>query len=79
MGVLHALYGFGLFVSPLVSTQFAQVERWSFFYFSGLGLALANTATLAIVFRGRSQAGMLLIFLICISSHTLFVLLRLLT
>ncbi|KAJ3516396.1 hypothetical protein NLJ89_g1144 [Agrocybe chaxingu] len=54
MGGLHACYGFGLFVSPLVSTQFAQIPRWSFHFLVSLGLSLMNTIALLCIFKLRS-------------------------
>lgn len=57
MGILHAAYGFGCFVSPLVSTQFSRMPgSWHFFYFTGLALAIVNSVNLAVVFRFRTQA-----------------------
>ncbi|TEB30490.1 MFS general substrate transporter [Coprinellus micaceus] len=53
MGFLHASYGLGAFTSPLVSTQFAQMNRWSFHYLISLGLVLSNTIIVACVFRFR--------------------------
>ncbi|RXW14533.1 hypothetical protein EST38_g11321 [Candolleomyces aberdarensis] len=55
MGILHAAYGLGAFSSPLVATQFAQMERWSFHYLVSLGLAVLNTLTMILVFRFKSQ------------------------
>ncbi|KAF7977354.1 hypothetical protein HWV62_4157 [Athelia sp. TMB] len=55
MGMLHAAYGAGAFCSPLVATQFAQAERWSFHYLVSLGIALLNTVILIAVFRLKSQ------------------------
>ncbi|KAF7977329.1 hypothetical protein HWV62_4107 [Athelia sp. TMB] len=55
MGMMHAAYGAGAFCSPLVATQFAQVERWSFHYLVSLGIALLNTVILVAVFRFKSQ------------------------
>ena len=45
--------GLGAFTSPLVSTQFAQMTRWSFHYLISLGLVLCNTIIVACVFRFR--------------------------
>ncbi|KAF7307444.1 SER THR protein phosphatase family protein [Mycena indigotica] len=56
MGYTQAAYGAGLFAAPLVSTQFAQIHRWSFHYLVSLGITLSNLIILALVFRGRSQA-----------------------
>ncbi|KAG2008699.1 MFS transporter [Coprinopsis cinerea AmutBmut pab1-1] len=47
--------GLGAFASPLVSTQFAQHERWSFHYLTSLGLALSNTILVTLVFRLKRQ------------------------
>ncbi|QRW04844.1 major facilitator superfamily transporter [Ceratobasidium sp. AG-Ba] len=55
MGLLHAAYGAGAFVSPLIATQFAQIPRWSFHYLTSLGFAIANAITLLVVFRLRTQ------------------------
>ncbi|KAF9558507.1 MFS general substrate transporter [Agrocybe pediades] len=55
MGILHAAYGLGAFASPLVSTQFAVFPRWSFFFFVSLGLSVANTIVLCLVFRFKDQ------------------------
>ncbi|KAJ8694718.1 hypothetical protein PTI98_007369 [Pleurotus ostreatus] len=55
MGILHAAYGLGAFVAPLVATQFAQIERWSFHYLVSLGIALSNLVALAVVFRLKGQ------------------------
>ena len=49
--------GLGAFASPLVSTQFAQHERWSFHYLTSLGLALSNTILVTLVFRLKRQDG----------------------
>ncbi|KAL4257242.1 Major Facilitator Superfamily Transporter [Pleurotus pulmonarius] len=55
MGFLHAAYGLGAFVAPLVATQFAQLERWSFHYLVSLGIALSNLMALALIFRFKGQ------------------------
>ncbi|KAL0574334.1 hypothetical protein V5O48_007616 [Marasmius crinis-equi] len=55
MGLLHAVYGVGAFAAPLVSTQFSQLERWSFHYLCSLGIALINTALIIAVFRFKTQ------------------------
>lgn len=41
--------------SPLVSTQFAQLPRWSFMYLIILGLSLAAGLLQSVVFRFRTQ------------------------
>ncbi|KAG9221698.1 hypothetical protein CCMSSC00406_0005611 [Pleurotus cornucopiae] len=55
MGILHATYGLGAFAAPLVATQFAQIDRWSFHYLVSLGIALSNAVALAMVFRFKGQ------------------------
>ncbi|KAI0676395.1 MFS general substrate transporter [Trametes maxima] len=55
MGILHAIYGVGALSSPLVATQFAQLNRWSFHYLVSLGVALSNTLLLIAVFRFKDQ------------------------
>ncbi|KAG6857075.1 hypothetical protein H0H87_010040, partial [Tephrocybe sp. NHM501043] len=55
MGVLHAVYGAGALCSPLVSTQFAQLHRWSFHFLVSLGLAVVNTAVLVGIFKFKTQ------------------------
>jgi len=55
MGLLHAVYGAGALCSPLVATQFAQLKHWSFQYLVSLGLLIANTLILILVFRFKTQ------------------------
>ncbi|KAJ7056055.1 MFS general substrate transporter [Mycena amicta] len=57
MGIVQASYGAGALVSPLVSTQFAQLThgRWSYNYIITVGLSLLNGLHLYAVFRGRRQ------------------------
>ncbi|KAH7338420.1 MFS general substrate transporter [Rhizoctonia solani] len=57
MGLLHAVYGAGAFISPLVATQFAQRPRWSFHYLTSLGLSVTNAVVLFTVFKLRRQDG----------------------
>ncbi|KJA21441.1 hypothetical protein HYPSUDRAFT_140706 [Hypholoma sublateritium FD-334 SS-4] len=54
MGLLHSAYGLGLLIAPFVSTQFAQLPRWSFHFLVSLGLSLSNVALQLAVFRLRS-------------------------
>ncbi|TRM63904.1 major facilitator superfamily domain-containing protein [Schizophyllum amplum] len=54
MGMLHAAYGFGALVAPLVSTQFSQVNRWSFHYLTSMGLALSCVVLQIAVLRFRT-------------------------
>jgi fucose permease len=60
MGILHASYGIGALVAPLVATQFASMPKWSFYFLTSLGIALVNVVVLSFVFRGRSQTDCLL-------------------
>ncbi|CAE6448114.1 unnamed protein product [Rhizoctonia solani] len=53
MGLLHASYGIGAFIAPLVATQFAQLSHWSFHYLCSLGVALLNASLLLLVFKLR--------------------------
>ncbi|EIW55070.1 MFS general substrate transporter [Trametes versicolor FP-101664 SS1] len=55
MGIMHALYGVGAMCAPLVSTQFARFEKWSFVYLVHIGLALINIVLQILAFRFRSQ------------------------
>ncbi|CAE6402613.1 unnamed protein product [Rhizoctonia solani] len=55
LGLLHAGYGAGAFVAPLIATQFAQISRWSFNYLASLGLSLVNSLVLFFVFKLRRQ------------------------
>ncbi|KAL1740986.1 major facilitator superfamily domain-containing protein [Schizophyllum fasciatum] len=55
MGMLHAAYGLGAFVAPLVSTQFSQLSRWSFHYLVSLGIAVISVVVQIMVFRFRSH------------------------
>ena len=57
MGVMHAIYGVGAMCAPLVSTQFAQLRRWSFGYFVHVGLVLINAVFQAFTFKFKSEAG----------------------
>ena len=58
MGILHAVYGVGATCAPLVSTQFAQLRRWSFGYLVHIGLALMSAMFQAFAFKFKSQDGM---------------------
>lgn len=59
MMIAHGCYGFGAFVAPLVSTQFAKQKHWNFHYLTSLALSMVNTASLALIFRFRAQADIL--------------------
>ena len=51
------LPGIGALVSTLVSTQFAQAERWSFHFLVSLCIAFSNTIFLVAVFGLKTQDG----------------------
>lgn len=57
MMIGHGFYGLGAFAAPLISTQFAQQEHWTFHYLVSLGLALMNIVSLIAVFRMRRESG----------------------
>ncbi|KAF8966644.1 major facilitator superfamily domain-containing protein [Flammula alnicola] len=57
MGIIHSAYGFGLLIAPFVSTQFAQLPRWSFHFLVSLGLSLSNTAVQISIFKFKSLDG----------------------
>ena len=49
--------GAGALASPLVATQFTQMDWWSFHYLVSLGIAVTNTIALIAVFGFKSQDG----------------------
>ncbi|OCH87236.1 MFS general substrate transporter [Obba rivulosa] len=53
--LLHAHYGLGALVAPLVATQFAESPHWSFHYLISAGISVTNVILLYFVFRGRNQ------------------------
>ncbi|KIM86005.1 hypothetical protein PILCRDRAFT_816545 [Piloderma croceum F 1598] len=55
MGMLHTAYGAGALASPLVATQFAQIDRWSFHYLVSLGISVTNMIALIAIFGLKSQ------------------------
>ncbi|GAW10413.1 MFS general substrate transporter [Lentinula edodes] len=55
MGLLHASYGAGALCAPLVATQFAQMDHWSFYYLVSLSVATINTIVQIAVFRFKTQ------------------------
>ncbi|KAF8323364.1 MFS general substrate transporter [Clavulina sp. PMI_390] len=57
--IAHGCYGFGAFVSPLVSTQFAKTSRWQLHYLTGLALSIVNAISLSLVFRWQTQSQVL--------------------
>ncbi|TFK84381.1 MFS general substrate transporter [Polyporus arcularius HHB13444] len=55
IGYLHASYGCGALISPLVATQFSKQSHWSYHYLISAGLYALNSVLLWVVFRGRRQ------------------------
>ncbi|KIY70510.1 MFS general substrate transporter [Cylindrobasidium torrendii FP15055 ss-10] len=55
LNMLHAGYGVGAFIAPLVSTKFSESEHWSYHFIISTGLAVLNTVMLTAVFRGKRQ------------------------
>ncbi|KAI0763038.1 MFS general substrate transporter [Trametes elegans] len=55
MGIMHAVYGAGAMCSPLVSTQFARLPRWSFVYLVHIGITLVNAMLEMLAFRFGNQ------------------------
>mgnify|MGYP007001963595 CR=1 FL=1 len=56
MFILHAMYGVGATVSPLVSTEFVKrVPRVTLYYAVSLGLAIFTATCLILVFRFRTE------------------------
>ncbi|EJC99148.1 MFS general substrate transporter [Fomitiporia mediterranea MF3/22] len=51
MGLLHASYGTGALVAPLVATQFSTMRHWSFHFLASLGGAAINVLCLFLVFK----------------------------
>jgi fucose permease len=54
LGVVHASYGFGCLVGPLIATAIASArpERWTWFYWLLLGLGVTNLVFVTWAFRG---------------------------
>ncbi|KAK0224600.1 MFS general substrate transporter, partial [Armillaria nabsnona] len=53
--MLHAAYGVGAFVSPLVATHFSYKRHWSYHFLISAGIAVSNSVVLALVFRFKTQ------------------------
>ncbi|KAF8587199.1 MFS general substrate transporter [Ramaria rubella] len=56
LGILHASYGTGALIAPLISTQFSQMRQWSLYWLVPLGLAVVNIVLLVWVFRLRHRS-----------------------
>lgn len=48
--ITHSETGVGALVAPLVATQFSEMQKWSYFFFISLGLALINIITIYMSF-----------------------------
>ena len=57
MGMIHASYGAGALVAPIVSTQFAPMRKWSLFYLISLGLSTGCLVGLLVVSKLKHQRG----------------------
>ncbi|KAK0489430.1 MFS general substrate transporter [Armillaria novae-zelandiae] len=55
LNLLHAAYGVGAFISPLVATHFSSERHWSHHFIISTGIAISNSFTLALVFRFKTQ------------------------
>lgn len=53
----NPLLGVGAFASPFISTQFATMEKWSYFFFISLGLAVMNLICLTTTFGFERSEG----------------------
>lgn len=58
MSLMHAIYGLGAFVSPLVATQFSNMkDAWSYHFLTSLGVTLITLVVLIAVSRFKTQEG----------------------
>ncbi|KAH8822989.1 MFS general substrate transporter [Flagelloscypha sp. PMI_526] len=55
MGFLHATYGCGALVGPIVSTQFSKMEHWNYHYIASAGLMVPIIISHLCVFQGQYQ------------------------
>ncbi|KAF8966620.1 MFS general substrate transporter [Flammula alnicola] len=62
LGMLHASYGLGAFISPFSSTYFSGLSnrRWAFHFILSAGFSLLNILVLIYIFRFRRQEEILL-------------------
>ena len=49
--------GTGALISPLIATQFAQIEHWYFHYLFLLGATMITLSVMVTVFRGKAAEG----------------------
>jgi fucose permease len=49
--------GTGALISPLIATQFAQIEHWYFHYLFLLGATIITLSVIVIFFRGKAAEG----------------------
>ncbi|GHJ89634.1 hypothetical protein NliqN6_6036 [Naganishia liquefaciens] len=54
MSLLHAAYGAGALVAPLVATQFSEMKRWNFHYLTSLGMAAICLFLVTVTFRFKT-------------------------
>jgi hypothetical protein len=52
--------GTGALISPLIATQFAQIEHWYFHYLFLLGATMITLSVMVIFFRGKAAEGIFL-------------------
>jgi fucose permease len=59
LGVVHASYGFGCLIGPLIATAIASArpEKWTCFYWLLVGLGVTNLVFVAWTFRGDWTLG----------------------
>ncbi|KAK0443863.1 hypothetical protein EV421DRAFT_1709735 [Armillaria borealis] len=55
LNMLHAAYGIGTFILPLVATHFSYEHHWSYHFIISTGIAISNLVVLALVFRFKTQ------------------------
>ena len=71
MGMLHACYGSGALVAPLIATQFASMPHWNYFFLVSVGGALLNIASLGFIFKLRDLDRELSTSLVCFGCYSL--------
>jgi fucose permease len=60
-GIISGCTGTGALISPLIATQFAQIERWYFHYLFLLGATMITLSVIVIFFRGKAAEGIFLL------------------
>ncbi|KAG6908939.1 hypothetical protein DXG01_002718 [Tephrocybe rancida] len=51
LGVMHAMYGLGAFISPFVATHFSAQPRWTFHYLVSASITGLNITAQILIFR----------------------------